>query len=571
MSGSSSPIDILTNAFGGVKVAWRSGDKYLLHAPHREDTKPSFYVYRARNGNWRVRDYATGVDEWLDDFIRTHVGQEIKVQQSKPRVEQPKSDEPKLDEVIGRLGLLRHSNWTYQDHGFFRARPPQYVTPIQETIHRRLRKGNVALLWKGPDGKPHGVQVRAASASRAMRYWWAVKPTMQVGFSDNWRDAKELVIAEGMFKAQAAAQVLSAHRTAVIQAALEKRGSSKKAPRWTTGYIALTNADAITEVLKYAPLLPRRITILLDADVANAIRHYDTTKDMRHRATRWLRAISALMLAGFNVKVYEQRNGDINDALARGGLQAAARWLEAGRWRNLPRLTPKAIAAITAPANMPEAGAAFWRYMWLAGAELSYDRRRASHTLTAPADFASVMRVSGASRPTVVAWAKQLKSAGQLLAEGTRWALYTRYTATANPEDISSIAWLEDKKLNTLSRAVTIGSTKKPNGSWSVRHLLAWALHSTGSSIAEISRRTGFSRTTVYALLKRAYQFLHGDRMEALWRSFVQAMELYWEYRRMRVEAIFTAAHDPAVERRRRQARERIQAWRRLVAGWYAA
>ena len=548
-------IDILQQAFGSVKVVWRNGEKALLHAPHREDKKPSFMVYKARNGNYRVKDYATGEDEWLDTFIEKHTGRKLPAERRSEAAERPaettqRVDSPPLDEMLA--AATTHGE-TYYGHGFDKLGGAEDVWVLTRDIHKRARRGSVVIAWRDQSGDIHGLQVRTQNPHSKMRYWWLVPPVLKLGFSPDYQNADEIVVAEGMFKAQAAARLF-------------QHNYAKRKYKRRVGYIALVNADAVAEATTVINSMPRTVNVLLDSDVHDAIYRYSEKKENRHRAGRWLQFISALLISGRHVRLIRQAKMDVNDTLTTVGAGVAFERLLAGRLERLPKLPQSGLAHIVIPNNKPETFNAPYRAAWLSGAKLGWSPKRRRHYLTMPANFRAAMLATGASRRDVIELWKGAETEGYLTRANGYWTLWL--DSTRSIVELLSYGYIEVNKSNTLKRAVLHGSNRKKYGSWTTKRLYAWWLVYSGVPVRTVAATVGFARSTVYAIWKRGWEFLEGDRLTKLIRRTTDAFMRYLEERRERWETLLTPAYTDRARRNRALAIRGIRRWIGIMSAW---
>jgi len=276
-------ISMLTQAFGAVKVAWRGNDQALVHAPHRPDKKPSLHLYVARNGNYRVHDYGTGEDMWLDEYIKRYTGQAIST--TRPDAARRKAAHPKAPKVDTRamakrlLSIANPLAVPYRGHGFTKVGESEDAIVLTEDIEfegRTLRNGTALFVFRGPDGEPWGIQARAEGSDGKRMYWWPSKPEMGVGYSKGWRDATALVVAEGLPKAHAMARVME---EMLRNPQFLYRTGRRKPEEVTVGYIAIAGKGNFRKVVEDVLTWNRALVILADNDVVAAmdgLTHPDT-------------------------------------------------------------------------------------------------------------------------------------------------------------------------------------------------------------------------------------------------------------------------------------------------------
>ena len=415
-------ISMLTQAFGAVKVSWRGNNQALVHAPHRPDKKPSLHLYVARNGNYRVHDYGTGEDMWLDEYIKRYTGRAIST--PRPDAARRKAARPKAPRVDTRAmakRLLSAANpfaEPYRKHGFTKIGENEDAVVLTKDIEfegRTLRKGTALFVFRGPDGEPWGVQARAESADGKRMYWWPSKPEMGVGYSKGWRDATALVVAEGLPKAHAMARVMEEKlRNPVF---LHRTGQ-RKPEEVTVGYIAIAGKGNFRKVVEDLLTWNRSLIILADSDVVAGMgmpTHPDTPEGI-------IKDVYAKRMAvNRRTTILGQGTQDINDLIISYGPDVFG-MLKRIRPRvfekELPRYTLPMDCKKLTPAGMQLLNA-YWLYL-LSRGEHTWKR---GWTLTGSPTYADLAALSGLHMQTVKVQKRKLLDLGMLQDSGYKVSL----------------------------------------------------------------------------------------------------------------------------------------------------
>lgn len=268
-------IYLLQQHFSTVKVAWQREDQALVHAPHREDKKASLQVYRARNGNWRVHDYATDDDMWLDEYIKLHTGHSVSASSRRAvSGKPPRPQAPQVDTRASAKALLNAAiplAEPYRKHGFTKIGDSEdAITLTKDLVHngKVLRAGTTLFVYRDKNGEPWGIQARAERSGGGRMYWWPSKPEVAVGYSKGWRDATALVVAEGLPKAHAMARVME---EVLRNPKYLSRFGKKRPEEITVGYIAVAGKGNFKKIEEDILTWNRSLILLADHDVAAAI------------------------------------------------------------------------------------------------------------------------------------------------------------------------------------------------------------------------------------------------------------------------------------------------------------
>lgn len=540
-------IYLLQQHFSTVKVAWQGEEQALVHAPHRQDKKPSMQVYRARNGNWRIHDYATGEDMWLDEYIKQYTGHSIEAPRRYVASSKPvQSAAPKVDTRAAAKAVLSAAKpfaEPYRKHGFTKVGESKDAIVLTKDVvvnGKVLRSGTALFVYRGPDGEPWGIQARAERSDGSRMYWWASKPEVAVGYSEGWRDATVLVVAEGLPKAHAMARVLEEK---LRDPKLLYRYGRRRPEDVKVGYIAIAGKSNFRKVVEDMLTWNRSLVILADSEVAAAIggkTHDDTPEGI-------IKDVYAKRMAvNRRTTIFGQSALDINDLIIAHGphvLGKLKRIKPPYHESELRRYTlPMACNELT-PAGMQLLNA-YWLYLLMHG-EHTWDQGWVLRGSPTRSDLAAF---SGLNPQTVKVQKRKLLDAGLLQADryevvlkasalrkcmvrppkngpkAGRRVVATAASGSAGSSNATSSYHLlllpvgnslvvlemptpSQTAKTALLKALALGGYRRNGhldfGSTGVWHYAMLALYAGGWNHSEIARHIGANRRTVREAIKR--------------------------------------------------------------------
>lgn len=565
-------VDILAQHFGPVKVAWKRSDQALVHAPHREDKKASLHLYTARNGNFRVHDYGTGEDMWLDEYIKRYTGQEIRAEwrnAASRKAAAPK--QPKVDSRGMAKRFLSVANMfaePYRGHGFTKVGENKDALTVSSDFEfegKTIRRGTALFIYRSPTGEPWGVQARATKSNGGRMYWWVVPPEMGVGYSEGWRNATALVVAEGLPKAHAMARLIEEQ---LRNPSFLYRTGQRKPEEVTVGYIAIAGKGNYRKVVEDLLLWNRSLIILADHDVVaelNNMPHPDTPEGI-------IKDVYAKRMAvNRRTTIFGQGMLDVNDLLIAHGPFILGM---------LKRITPKyhdgelkRYVLPMACKQLSQAGMqllnAYWLYMLSRG---KHEWKR-GWTLTGSPTYADLAALSGLNMQTVKLQKRKLKELGLIQADDYGLAVLKasvlRKCMLRIPKDripkqekkeggkkedgssstASSASHLtllpsgqflvvhqldtpsERDKSALLSVIATGGyrrTGKSSFGSTGVFHYSIYLLRKEGWSATEVAEYLGVARQTVYNTMKRIDRAVQNVKY-ARYESYLRIRRVLWK------------------------------------------
>lgn len=541
-------IYLLQQHFSTVKVAWQREDQALVHAPHREDKKASLQVYRARNGNWRVHDYATDEDMWLDEYIKLYTGHSVstpsrRVVSRKP----PRPQAPQVDTRATAKALLDAAiplAEPYRKHGFTKiGESEDAITLTKDLVHngRVLRAGTTLFVYRDENGEPWGIQARAERSDGGRMYWWASKPEVAVGYSKGWRDATALVVAEGLPKAHAMARVME---EVLRNPKYLSRFGKKRPEEITVGYIAVAGKGNFKKIEEDILTWNRSLILLADHDVAAAIngKTHDSTPEGIFKD-----AYAKRMAVNRRTTIFAQGMLDINDLIIAHGphvLGMLKRIQPVFHDSELRRYVLPMTCDKLTPAGMQLLNA-YWLYLLKHG-EHKWER---GWTLRGNPTRSDLAAYSGLNPQTVKVQKRKLLDSGLIQKdryevilpasslrkcmlrppkEGPSWSRRVVATAasggSANQNAATSTNHLlllpvgsslvvlvvptpSQTAKTALLKALALGGYRRNGyldfGSTGVWHYAMLVLHANGWNHSQISRHIGANRRTVREAIKR--------------------------------------------------------------------